>query len=94
MNLLANFQSSGEIQRRIASRFQARRLEQNYTQGAIVKKSCVSLGTLRRFKQEGEIFLKHLVLLATSLNVGDFQKITSLSLTFHSGCTRILFVPS
>ena len=37
MNLLANFQSSGEIQRRIASRFQARRLEQNYTQGAIVK---------------------------------------------------------
>lgn len=35
MNLLANFQSSGEIQRRIASRFQARRLEQNYTQGAI-----------------------------------------------------------
>ena len=75
MNLLANFQSSGEIQRRIASRFQARRLEQNYTQGAIVKKSCVSLGTLRRFKQEGEIFLKHLVLLATSLNIGDFQKL-------------------
>ena len=73
MNLLANFQSSGEIQRRIASRFQARRLEQTTRRGRL--KSCVSLGTLRRFKQEGEIFLKHLVLLATSLNIGDFQKL-------------------
>ncbi len=69
MNLLANFKSPGEIQRSIAARFQARRLDQNYTQAALAEKSGVSLGTLRRFEQEGEISLKHLVLLATSLNI-------------------------
>lgn len=50
MNLLANFQSSGEIQRRIASRFQARRLEQNYTQGAIVKKILCVAGHAQAFQ--------------------------------------------
>ncbi len=69
MNLLANFSTPDAIQRKIASQFQARRLAQNLTQAALAKKSGVSLGTIRRFEQTGDISLKHLVLLATSMNI-------------------------
>lgn len=69
MNLLANFSSPDAIQRKIASQFQARRLMQNLTQEALSKKSGVSLGTIRRFEQTGEISMKHLVLLAMYLNI-------------------------
>ena len=69
MNLLANFSSPDAIQRKIASQFQARRLMQNLTQEALAKKSGVSLGTIRRFEQTGDISMKHLVLLAMYLNI-------------------------
>lgn len=69
MNLLANFSSPDAIQRKIASQFQARRLMQNLTQEALSKKSGVSLGTIRRFEQTGDISMKHLVLLAMYLNI-------------------------
>lgn len=71
MNLLANFSSPVVVQRKIGRQFQAKRLAQNLTQAALSEKSGVSLGTLRRFEQEGEISLKHLVLLAMSLNLAQ-----------------------
>jgi hypothetical protein len=71
MNLLANFSSPVAVQRKIGRQFQAKRLAQNLTQAALSEKSGVSLGTLRRFEQEGEISLKHLVLLAMSLNLAQ-----------------------
>ncbi|MBS5492726.1 MAG: helix-turn-helix transcriptional regulator [Sutterella wadsworthensis] len=42
---------------------------QNLTQEALSKKSGVSLGTIRRFEQTGDISMKHLVLLAMYLNI-------------------------
>lgn len=71
MNLLANFSSPVAVQRKIGRQFQAKRLAQNLTQAALSEKSGVSLGTLRRFEQEGEISLKHLVLLVMSLNLAQ-----------------------
>lgn len=71
MNLLANFSSPVAVQRKIGRQFQAKRLAQNLTQATLSEKSGVSLGTLRRFEQEGEISLKHLVLLAMSLNLAQ-----------------------
>lgn len=71
MNLLANFSSLVAVQRKIGRQFQAKRLAQNLTQAALSEKSGVSLGTLRRFEQEGEISLKHLVLLAMALNLAQ-----------------------
>lgn len=55
MNLLANFSSPDAIQRKIADQFKTRRLMQNLTQEALAKKSGVSLGTIRRFEQTGDI---------------------------------------
>ena len=69
MNLLANFSSPDAIQRKIAGQFKTRRLLQNLTQEALAKKSGVSLGTIRRFEQTGDISMKHLVLLAMYLNI-------------------------
>ena len=42
---------------------------QNLTQEALSKKSGVSLGTIRRFEQTGDISMKHFVLLAMYLNI-------------------------
>ena len=71
MNLLANFSSPVAVQRKIGRQFQAKRLAQNLTQAALSEKSGVSLGTLRRFEQEGEISHTHLLLLAMSLNLAQ-----------------------
>ena len=72
MNLLANFSSPVALSNaRLADSFKRNALAQNLTQAALSEKSGVSLGTLRRFEQEGEISLKHLVLLAMSLNLAQ-----------------------
>ena len=60
----------------IAGRFKDVRLSRNISQEALSEQSSVTLATLRRFEQTGEISLKHLVNLAIALNrAGDFSEL-------------------
>ena len=58
----------------VAQRFAARRKEAGYTQTELAKRSGVSLGSLRRFEQTGEISFHSLARLAYALRMeGDFD---------------------
>ena len=59
------------ILKNIAKRVRQNRLELNLTQAALSAKSGVSLGSLKRFEQSGEISLKSLVMLALALGEGQ-----------------------
>ena len=60
----------------IVGRFKDVRLSRNISQEALSEQSGVTLATLRRFEQTGEISLKHLVNLAIALNrAGDFSEL-------------------
>ena len=60
----------------IAGRFKDVRLSRNISQEALSEQSGVTLATLRRFEQTGEISLKHLVNLAIAMNrAGDFSEL-------------------
>ena len=71
VSALENFRSPKQIRWDI--RMKALRLSRNISQTDLATHSGVSLASLRRFEQTGEISLKHLVHLAVSLNcAGDF----------------------
>ena len=73
VSALENFRSPKQIRWDIAERMKALRLSRNISQTDLATHSGVSLASLRRFEQTGEISLKHLVDLAVSLNcAGDF----------------------
>ena len=65
--LLDDF-NPGVILKNIAGRMKRNRLELNLSQNALAKKSGISLGSLKRFEQTGEISLKSLVMLALALD--------------------------
>ncbi len=65
--LLDDF-NPGVILKNIAARMKRNRLELNLSQQALSKKSGISLGSLKRFEQTGEISLKSLVMLALALD--------------------------
>ena len=76
MSVLENLRSPKEIRMDIAGRFKDVRLSRNISQEALSEQSSVTLATLRRFEQTGEISLKHLVNLAIALNrAGDFAEL-------------------
>lgn len=56
------------LAQKMAMRLKQKRLEQNLTQEALAKRSGVSLGSLKRFEQQYEISLKHLLMLAVALD--------------------------
>ncbi len=56
------------ILKNIAKRVKRNRLELNLSQNALATKSGVSLGSLKRFENSGEISLKSLVMLALALD--------------------------
>jgi transcriptional regulator with XRE-family HTH domain len=56
------------IARGIGKRMRERRLELNLTQKGLAEKAGVSLGSLKRFENTGEISLKHLLMIAVVLN--------------------------
>lgn len=59
-----------------ATRFQKKRKQAGYTQTELAKKSGVSLGSLKRFEQSGEINFRSLLQLAHVLDcLGDFEKL-------------------
>lgn len=58
----------GAIARSIATRFRERRLGMNLTQESLATKAGVSLGSLKRFENNHEISLKHLLMLAVVMD--------------------------
>jgi len=55
------------FQETIAQRVKAIRLEHNWTQAEVAKRSGVTLGSLRRFEQTGEISLGNLYRISAAL---------------------------
>lgn len=65
-----------EVAVRLASQLHRLRLERNWTQATLAKRSGVSLGSLRRFEHTGEVSLKNLLNLALAL--GRLSEFSSL----------------
>ncbi len=59
------------IAKGIALRLKQKRLSMRLTQQALAKRSGVSLGSLKRFENQYEISLKHLLLLAVALDATE-----------------------
>ncbi len=60
----------------IALRMRERRLELNLTQQGLASKSGVTLGSLKRFENNYEISLKHLLMIAVVMDATeDFEKL-------------------
>ena len=75
----------GEIDRLIAERLRNIRRRRRISQQELSQKSGVSLGSLKRFEQTGEISLKSLTKLAIALEIDDelaqlFSEVPCLSL--------------
>jgi transcriptional regulator with XRE-family HTH domain len=60
-----------EIAKGIAERLRKRRLELNLTQQTLAKRAGVSLGSLKRFENNYEISLKHLLMIAVVLDATE-----------------------
>jgi transcriptional regulator with XRE-family HTH domain len=63
--------SPRQIQDNLKERFRALRLDIGYTQEALSKRSGVSLGSLKRFEQSGEVSLTNLLRLSVILDALD-----------------------
>jgi transcriptional regulator with XRE-family HTH domain len=65
-----------DVQRELAGRFKARRLEMNLTQEGLATRSGMSWGSLKRFESTGLIALDALLRLALVLGcLGDFDRV-------------------
>lgn len=59
------------IERMLADAVRRRRLQLNLSQQTLARNSGVSLGSLRRFEEEGLISLRSLIALSASLGMSD-----------------------
>ena len=69
--LLSDQKTSSEIDNIIASRIRKIRRRRKISQAELSKRSGVSLGSLKRFEQTGEISLKSLTNIAIALDIED-----------------------
>ena len=69
--LLSDQKTSSEIDSIIASRIRKIRRRRKISQTDLSKRSGVSLGSLKRFEQTGEISLKSLTNIAIALDIED-----------------------
>lgn len=68
--------SSQDVQRRLAERFKLCRLARNLTQLGLARRAGVSLGSLKRFEQQGLIALDSLLRIALVLGcLDDFEAV-------------------
>ncbi|KAA6347788.1 hypothetical protein EZS27_004741 [termite gut metagenome] len=73
----------------IAKRVKERRLEKNLTQKDLASRSGLSFGTYRRFETKGEISLRGLVMIASTLEMtNDFD--TLFSTRSYSSMSELL----
>lgn len=76
MNTLDFFKTPNDTKREIAMRVRARRKEKNITQVCLSKRADVSLGSIKRFEQTGEISLTSLIKIAYALGCeNDFEQL-------------------
>jgi transcriptional regulator with XRE-family HTH domain len=59
------------IAKGIGNRLRERRLELNLSQKGLAEKAGVSLGSLKRFENTGDISLKHLLMIAVALDATE-----------------------
>ena len=71
MNNYNFLRSPDEVNKQIAKRMRERRKEKHLSQEQFSKRSNVSLGSLKRFEQTGEISLSSLVKIAFALGCED-----------------------
>ncbi len=78
-NFLFSFlKSPNDVNKEIAMRMKARRKEKKITQEELSSRSNVSLGSIKRFEQKGEISLSSLIKIAFALNCeSDFDELFS-----------------
>lgn len=76
MNIHPALQTPSDIQRELAARAKARRLELNISQAELAERSGMSLGSLRRFETTGEISLRYFLELA--LVLGELKEFATL----------------
>jgi len=86
MNIHPLLQTPFDVQRELASRAKARRLELNISQAELAERSGVSLSSLRRFESGGNISLRSFLELA--LVLGELKEFSRLFPSLH---TRSLF---
>ena len=68
INKLSKIMLPGQMQKQVAQQAKTRRKRLGYTQAQLAERSGVSLGSLRRFEQTGDISFSGLVALAYTLN--------------------------
>ncbi len=71
MNNISILRSPGDINTEIAARMRLRRKEKKLSQTQLAARSDVSLGSLKRFEQTGEIALTSLIKIAFALGCED-----------------------
>lgn len=76
MHIHPALQTPFDVQRELAARAKARRLELNITQAELAERSGVSLGSLRRFETTGEVSLRAFLELAFVL--GELKEFSAL----------------
>ena len=65
---LSKIMLPGQMQKQVAQQAKTRRKRLGFTQAQLAERSGVSLGSLRRFEQTGDISFSGLVALAYALN--------------------------
>ncbi len=76
MNIFSIEKSPLEVQLEVANRFKSIRKQKKIAQSQLAKKSGVSLGSLKRFEQTGQISFESLLLLSNYFDrLDEFDKI-------------------
>lgn len=74
-----------EVMKELGLKARAKRLSQNISQSGMASRSGVSLGSLKRFENTGQISLESLLKIALSLNcMRDFEEVFSESVQHGS----------
>lgn len=83
-NFLFNETTSGDINKKIAERIRAIRKRRKLSQKELGEKSGVSLGSVKRFEQSGEISLLSLTKIAIALEIDYEMKNLFTDVPFQS----------
>lgn len=81
---LFNETTPGDINKKIAERIRAIRKRRKISQKELGEKSGVSLGSVKRFEQSGEISLLSLTKIAIALEIDDEMKNLFTDVPFQS----------
>lgn len=84
LDFLFNETTPGDINKKIAERIRAIRKRRKISQKELGEKSGVSLGSVKRFEQSGEISLISLTKIAIALEIDDEMKNLFTDVPFQS----------